>query len=49
MRQAMRMAVAVLLVLALAAPLAGCGRKPANLLPPEGSEGENYPRTYPSS
>ena len=49
MRKPLRMVVATLLVLALAAPLAGCGRKPAGLLPPEGSEGENYPRTYPSS
>ena len=49
MNMPLRMIVAALLVLALAAPLAGCGRKPADLLPPEGSEGENYPRTYPSS
>ncbi len=49
MRQTLRMAAAALLILALSAPLAGCGRKPADLLPPEGSEGENFPRTYPSS
>ncbi len=49
MSNPLRMIVAALLVLALAAPLTGCGRKPSNLLPPEGSEGENYPRTYPSS
>ncbi len=49
MRAPLRIAVAVLIILALAAPVAGCGRKPSGLLPPEGSEGENYPRTYPSS
>ena len=49
MRRPLRMLVAALLVLALAAPLAGCGRKPGGLLPPDGSEGENYPRTYPST
>ncbi len=49
MRSPLRMIVTALLVLALAAPLAGCGRKPSDLLPPEGSEGENYPRTYPST
>ncbi len=38
-----------ILVLVLALAVGGCGRKPADLLPPEGSEGENYPRTYPSS
>ena len=49
MSNPLRLVVAVLMILALAAPLSGCGRKPAGLLPPEGSEGENYPRTYPSS
>ena len=47
MRQSARALVLALLILAL--PLAGCGRKPDGLLPPEGSEGENFPRTYPSS
>ena len=49
MRNALRVVVALLMVLALAVPVAGCGRKPDRLLPPEGSEGENFPRTYPSS
>lgn len=41
--------MAGILVLALALAVGSCGRKPSNLLPPEGSDGENYPRTYPSS
>lgn len=41
--------IAGLLVLALALPVSGCARKPSNLLPPEGSDGENFPRTFPSS
>lgn len=40
---------ALLLILALALPAAGCGRKAESLSPPEGSDGENFPRTYPSS
>lgn len=49
MSNPLRVVVALLMVLALAVPVAACGRKPDNLLPPEGSEGENFPRTYPSS
>ena len=49
MKTPLRMAMAALLVLALAIPMSGCGRRPDHLLPPEGSDGENYPRTYPSS
>lgn len=49
MRIPARALIAGLLVLALALPVSGCGRKASDLLPPEGSEGENYPRTYPSS
>ena len=41
--------IAGILALALALSVGGCGRKPNDLLPPEGSEGENYPRTYPAS
>jgi predicted small lipoprotein YifL len=41
--------MAGILLLALALSVAACGRKPDGLLPPEGSEGENYPRTYPAS
>ena len=49
MRNTTRSLFAVLLILALALPSAGCGRKPENVSPPEGSDGENFPRTYPSS
>ncbi len=49
MSNPLRVVVALLMVLALSVPVAGCGRKPDSLLPPEGSEGENFPRTYPSS
>lgn len=41
--------IAGILALALALSVSGCGRKSDDLLPPEGSDGENYPRTYPSS
>lgn len=36
--------VAVLLLLAMAAPLAACGKKDDPVPPP----GANYPRTYPA-
>jgi predicted small lipoprotein YifL len=41
-----RAALVILLALALAAPLAGCGKK-GPPQPPPGKE-STYPRTYPS-
>ena len=49
MRLSVRALIAGLLVLALAAPVAGCGRKPSDLQPPEDADPSRYPRTYPSS
>ncbi|NNG04885.1 MAG: hypothetical protein HKM95_12400 [Inquilinus sp.] len=40
---------AMLLAAALLLAIGGCGRKPNELLPPEDSDGERFPRTYPSS
>lgn len=42
----MRAALALLAMLALAAPLAGCGKK-GDLEPPPGKKTE-YPREYPA-
>ncbi len=39
---------ALLVVLAIAAPLAGCGKRPKLLDPPEGGN-PDFPRTYPTS
>lgn len=44
LRPALKVAAVALLVVALAAPLAACGKRASNL-PPEDSR---YPRTYPS-
>lgn len=40
----MQRALLVVLILCLAAPLAGCGRKSA----PEKPPGSQFPRTYPT-
>ena len=49
MKVPVRALIAGLLILALAAPVAGCGRKPSDLRPPEDADPERYPRTYPAS
>ncbi len=36
-----------LLALGLLVSLAGCGRKPAGLLPPEDATADAYPQVYP--
>lgn len=38
----------LLLVCTLLLTLGGCGRKPADVDPPEGADTRAYPRTYPS-
>ena len=45
---AFRLLVVLLVAVALAAPVAGCGKKPRELDPPEGGN-PNFPRTYPTS
>lgn len=42
----MRLILAVLIALSMAAPLAGCGKKGDPKLPQ--GESDNYPRKYPS-
>jgi hypothetical protein len=39
----------LLLLLALAPALAGCGKKPAELQAPQGERQDTFPRTYPST
>ncbi|MEX2453758.1 MAG: hypothetical protein WD470_03585 [Rhodospirillaceae bacterium] len=39
--------LALAVVMALAAPISGCGKKPRDLDAPEG--GKEFPRTYPTS
>lgn len=33
----------------LALGAAGCGKKPDQVLPPQGEENDRFPRTYPST
>ena len=46
MRQ-LRLLLALLVAASIALPVAGCGKKPRELEPPEG--GQDFPRTYPTS
>lgn len=42
-----RWILVLVLAVVIAAPLAGCGKKPRDLDAPDG--GSDYPRTYPTS
>lgn len=44
----MRRATLVALAAALLLAVAGCGKKPAFVSPPQGEEQDRFPRTYPS-
>ena len=37
----------LILILAVVLPLAGCGRKPTALQPPENAAADAYPQVYP--
>ncbi len=49
MRRRAPFAVFAALCLALSAGIAGCGKKPAFVDPPEEVETDEFPRTYPTS
>lgn len=39
----------ILLTMAAALALGGCGKKPNFVDPPQGEENDTFPRTYPTS
>ncbi len=43
----LQVAVLACVLMAIVLILAGCGRKPASVLPPPGAEGIDFPRQYP--
>lgn len=45
----MRAAACLLILCLFALGAAGCGKKPDQVLPPQGEENDRFPRTYPST
>ena len=44
----MRAAALMTVLICLALGVAGCGKKPDQVSPPQGEEADRFPRTYPS-